>query len=238
MVRQRQHSACVLASGQTQKRLAACSSFHGRVEAPSEVPQLVPGFSDFPCGARSAVCSVSLGVHMRSPFCRGARPSLSRGECGPGRPPPRVRFQTWALGFPRIVIREPRCLGEQHFSCTGASMGSCGGSFVGRWHRESGTSPTWPQMGPAPVPTPSQVPVGLARAPQGRLGQAVLIPAMADTASLFTCAGSGKTSGTGAPGPSPTLPFLMAQGRPHTSLGVRVCNAGGLNQMLDDPLSH
>lgn len=156
----------MLASGQTQKRLATCSSFHGRVEAPSEVPQLVPGFSDFPCGARSAVCSVSLGVHMRSPFCRGARPSLSRGERGPGRPPPRVRFQTWALGFPRIVIREPRCLGEQHFSCTGASMGSCGGSFVGRWHRESGTSPTWPQMGPAPVPTPSQVPVGLARAPR------------------------------------------------------------------------
>lgn len=116
--------------------------------------------------------------------------------------------------------------------------GQLWGVLCGQVASGAGTSPTWPQMGPAPVPTPSQVPVGLARAPQGRLGQAVLIPAMADTASLFTCAGSGKTSGTGAPGPSPALPFLMAQGRPHTSLGVRVCNAGGLNQMLDDPLSH
>lgn len=156
MVRQRQHSACVLASGQTQKRLAACSSFHGRVEAPSEGPRLVPRFPDFPCGARSAVCSVSLGVHVRSPFCRGARPSLSRGERGPGRPPPRVRFQTWALGFPRIVIREPRCLGEQHFSCTGASMGSCGGSFVGRWHQELARLPHGLRWGPLRCPHPAR----------------------------------------------------------------------------------
>lgn len=119
-----------------------------------------------------------------APFAQECRMSLSLDECGAGILPPSVRSQTCSLILIDLLsLRIPQD-GHQraqwprleHFSCTGALMGSGGVPLLSRWHQDSITYPKWSpliQKHPAGLrldPSrvhPDQVAVGLAGVPRG-----------------------------------------------------------------------
>lgn len=140
--------------------------------------------------------------------------SPSLGECGPGRPAPRVCLQ---ICNPVLVdllsLRVPQGSRQRaqrpglaallmHWGLDGQSWGVlCRQVATGVGHVCQLAS-DWAPSGTHTQPGSS----GAGEGPQGHLGQAIPISAVADTASHFTQAVSGKTPGTGASGPCPTLP--------------------------------